>query len=49
MEIYNAAGAQVSSVYVSAGKRVVELQNAGLYFVKVTAANRTMVKRIIVR
>ncbi len=50
VDIFSAAGQFVRQMQVQAGTTPMQLENAGIYFVKVSAANgQTAVKRVVVR
>ena len=49
LQIYNAAGACIQSKRMQGGRFTGTLPSSGLYFIKLTARNRTYTKRLIVQ
>ena len=49
LQIYNAAGACIQSKRMQGGRFTGSLPTSGLYFIKLTARNRTYTKRLIVQ
>lgn len=49
VEVFAANGSKVVRVAVSAGKNAMKLDNAGVYFVRISANGQSVVKKVVVR